>query len=225
VIGTIPTRFHDKTLKDFVYILIKCVNRQVKGCLKYSLNCRDVPAATSPLLRSLGLSDYKVKKFWKIAKLLTGFSINIYRYEKAYFYIVLEVRKEPIFMFRNVYTDFIDCQEVHCIEAPKGNKLYIYIEGSVEGSFIKINAIFLLKELLKHKPKCYDSIMNLILGSLRGNTHAILDNIACLFKVISAYRHMVSIVLPETPVSMKDLLRVSPIIRALISKMKLLPSS
>ena len=166
-----------------------------------------------------------IRDSWKIAKLLTGFSINIYRYEKAYFYIVLEVRKEPIFMFRNVYTDFIDCQEVHCIEAPKGNKLYIYIEGSVEGSFIKINAIFLLKELLKHKPKCYDSIMNLILGSLRGNTHAILDNIACLFKVISAYRHMVSIVLPETPVSMKDLLRVSPIIRALISKMKLLPSS
>jgi len=219
-------RFHNKTLKDFVYTLIKCIDKQVKGCLKYDLNCRDVPVATSSLLRSLGFSDYRVKKFWKIARHLTGFSINIYRYEKAHFHIVLEVRREPILMFQNVCVDFIDCQETCCIEAPNGNKLYIYVEGFVEGSFIKINVVFLLKELLRHKPEFYESVMNIILSFLGRDAHALLGNTKRLSEIISTYKHIVSIVLPKTPMNLKDLLLVSPALRTLISrKLKLLPSS
>ena len=219
-------RFHDRTLKEFAYTTIKCLDRQVKGCLELSLGCRDVPVATSPLLKSLGFSDYKVKKFWKIAKSFTGFSINIYRYEETCFYIVLEVRREPLLAYQNVYVDFIDCQQVHCTEYPKGNKLYIYIEGSLEGNFMKINGVFLLKKLLELRPGCYKEVMSLIYGSLRGDLSLMLKGARCLFNLVNAYKDLVSIVLPKTPVCIRDLVMVSPIIRVLFSsKLKLLPST
>jgi hypothetical protein len=134
----------------------------------------------------------------------------------------LEIRKEPLYMFRDVYVDFIDCKEVKCIEYPKGNKLYLYVEGSVEGSFVKINSILLLKKLFEMKPKCYNAIMDLVLNLWKKNPIAILNDIKCLFNIMDSYKDVMSVMLPKTPKNVKELLFVSPVIRASVSK-KLFP--
>jgi len=143
-------------IKNYVNYLVDSIYSQLDNCIRLNILCRDPPATTSQILRSLGLNYYSIRRFWRLFKTYLGKgrnSITLYKYKDIVFRAEVEIKTEAIcFIEPTVFIDKLECEELNHKYNSKlitnANTLYIYIKGYVNNElFIKINTIYLLKKL------------------------------------------------------------------------------
>ncbi|RLG83474.1 MAG: hypothetical protein DRO18_07855 [Thermoprotei archaeon] len=207
-------KIHEIALREFIHALLKGIDTQVKGCIKYRLKCRDPPAVTSSFLRfKLNYTEFRVKRFWRIAKAYHGYSLNVYRLRDAWFHLVILPKKGVAFTYDNyeLFPDMFDCMRISCTEYPNENLLYIYLEGSLGGEALRLNLVYVLKKLFEVKPLCYETIIEGVKSMVsKGSYSEIVKSMPCIFRLLREYGPLLSEILPVIPKTLNDLLLISP---------------
>ncbi len=219
----IHTHLREVAVKEFINALIRSLDHQVKGCVKYDVRCRDPPAITSTFLRSvLGFSEFRVKRFWKVAKSLMGYSLNIYRLRDAWFHLVLNVKKGAVFVIENdnFFPDMFDCVKLKCVEYPNENVLYLYVEGGLGGEALRVNVVYILRKLFDLRPTCYDTLIKSIESISEGNLIGGMSGFICVFKILKDYGNILADILPVIPRSLSELMLLSPAIGSIVAKIR-----
>lgn len=219
----IHAHLREVAIKEFINAIIKGIDCQVKGCIKYDVRCRDPPAITSTFLRNvLGFSEFRVKRFWKVAKSLMGYSLNIYRLRDAWFHLVLNVKKGAVFVVENdnFFPDMFDCMKLKCVEYPNENVLYLYVEGGLGGEALRVNVVYILRRLLDSRPTCYETLMKSVENINEGNLIEGMSGFICVFRVLKDYGNILSDILPVIPRSLSELMLLSPAIGSIVAKIR-----
>ncbi|MEM0361832.1 MAG: hypothetical protein QXT01_03355 [Sulfolobales archaeon] len=142
-----------KTSK-FVKYVLDSIFIQLDNCITLNAVCRDPPATTSAILRTLGLSEYEIRSFWNIAKRRIRdklHTITIFKHRNISFKVVVEVRSgSSCFIAPTSFIDEFDCQEFpQARQLTNLNMLYVYVNGYRNDElFIKVNVVYLLKKLV-----------------------------------------------------------------------------
>jgi len=214
-------RIRETALYEFTFIILKSVDIQVKSCFKYNAKCRDPPAVTSSLLKSkLSLSEFKIKRFWRIARAYHGYSLSIYRLRDVWFHLVILVKKGTAYSYNDdFFPDEFDCMKVKCLEYTNENMLYIYLEGGLGGEALRINTIYVLKKLLEVESECYKKLMEGVEGVIRRDHTKIVRSIPCLFRILKKHSTILSEILPFIPKSLNDLLLISPALGSILLRL------
>lgn len=135
--------------------MLDSIYAQLDGCLRFGLICRNVPAATSATLRSLGLNEYEVRYFWEVMRgcIDEGYdSITVLKYRDVVFKVGLTFKQGSIcFIPPSLSVDEYECRELNIYGlrlVSNSNILYVYVKGYLGGDlFIKVNGVYLLKKL------------------------------------------------------------------------------
>ncbi len=202
---------------------IEAAKRVVIGCLELGLDCRDVPAVTSRLLYDIGCYQYRVRRFWSLARKLTPVEATLYRWGSLRFVLRVVHVIGPLHevVYNGVHLP-VDEDELGKVEregfeiefAPKSHQLFVHLEG-VHGErvILNLNVVRLL--------------VLAALSSSRGVVREFLDcikeaawgRVECLLpqalRLVSRWRGVLSFILPHTPRGEEDLERVSPLLRHL----------
>jgi hypothetical protein len=216
-------RLREAAVLEFVNALLKGVDAQVRGCVKYGARCRDPPAVTSTFLRSsLGFSEFRVKRFWRVARSLTGYSLNVYRLRDAWFHLVPSVRRGAAYVVRggDFFPDVFDCRALECVEYTNENSLYLYLEGGLGGEALRLNVVYVLVKLLKVRPECYETILRAVESVSRGDLSGGVSGLICMFKVLRDYGNVLADIIPVVPRSPSELMLLSPALGSIIAKIK-----
>ncbi len=219
----IHTHLREVAVKEFINALIRGLDSQVKGCIKYGARCRDPPVITSTFLRNaLGFSEFRVKRFWKVAKSLMGYSLNIYRLRDAWFHLVINVRKGAVFVTEDgsFFPDMFDCMKLRCVEYPNENVLYLYVEGGLGGEALRVNVVYIMKKLFDIRPNCYDTLVKSIENISEGNLVGGMSGFICVFKILKDYSSTLADILPVIPKSLTELVLLSPAIGSIMARIK-----
>ena len=100
-----------------------------------------------------------------------------------------------------------------CREVANTNSLYLYISGSVGGSSIKVNTVYVLKKIAEAYPECYTTLIELTRAlALSGDVKKVIKGITCLFKILKESRGFLNEVLPVVPRNINELLIISTIL-------------
>ncbi|MGC9210525.1 MAG: hypothetical protein ACP5FT_04605 [Acidilobus sp.] len=197
--------------------LLTATESLLQACSTMNLRCRDPPLVTTRLLQHLSLTQYRQRVLWKFLEELSGQRFEIYKYVRAVFTISVTVeRKKLLHIDGWVPVDFLDCRanQARCTVSPRGSAAFAYLEGTVEGSQVKINLINLLRILDMVKPQASREIVraarNLLWGS---DVESSLERIVDLTSM-----DVMKIVLPKVPSNPKDLLQLSPLLRASLKR-------
>lgn len=218
-------RFHFKevAVMEFVDALLKGIDSQVRGCVKYGVRCRDPPAITSTFLRSpLGFSEFRVKRFWRVARALVGYSLNIYRLRDAWFHLVPSIRRGAAYVVEgdDFFPDVFDCMRLRCVEYTNENSFYLYIEGGLGGEALRLNVIHLLRKLLQVRPACYETILRSVRSVSKGDLAGGMPGLICMFKVLRDYGNVLADIIPVVPKSPSELMLLSPALGSIVAKIK-----
>ena len=219
----IHAHLREVAVKEFINALIRGLDYQVKGCIKYDVRCRDPPAITSTFLRNvLGFSEFRVKRFWKVAKSLMGYSLNIYRLRDAWFHLVLNVKKGAVFVVENAnfFPDMFDCMKLKCVEYPNENVLYLYVEGGLGGEALRVNVVYILRKLFDLRPTCYETLMKSVENISEGNLIGGMSGFICVFRILKDYGNILADILPVIPRSLSELMLLSPAIGSIVAKIR-----
>jgi len=208
-------RLTEVGLREFIDLLLRSIDHQVRECVRYGARCRDPPAVTTSMLKDLfELSEFRVKRFWKVSESLSRARVEVYRVRGSEFYITLKRRKGSGYVVNNTFfPDTYDCDKLRrwCVEVANVNELYLYLEGVVEGESMRVNVVFLMKKLAEASPKCYKNIMALVRAlSLGVGFEAVAGGVRCLVAVLRRYRGLIADVLPVVPRSVEEALLISP---------------
>ncbi|MCD6428123.1 MAG: hypothetical protein J7L12_00725 [Desulfurococcales archaeon] len=210
-------KIRDVAVCEFIDIVLQSIDSQVRNCLKYGLACRDPPATNSIFLRdTLGLTEFRVKRFWKVANALSKTKLTIYKVKNVEFDLLLIRKKNSVYVVDGVlFVDTFDCEACKgmCREVANTNLLYLYISGSVGGSSIKVNAVYVLKKIAEVYPTCYTALIELARAlALSGDIKKVVKGITCLFKILKESKKFLSEILPVIPRNINELLIISPIL-------------
>ena len=210
-------KIRDVAVCEFIDIVLQSIDSQVRNCLKYGLACRDPPATNSIFLRdTLGLTEFRVKRFWKVANALTKTRLTLYKVRNIEFDLLLIRKKSSVYVVDGVlFVDTFDCEACKgmCREVANTNLLYLYISGSVGGSCIKVNAVYVLKKVAEAYPTCYTTLIELTRSlALSGDVKKVVKGITCLFKILKENKKLLSEILPVIPRNINELLIASPIL-------------
>jgi len=220
---TVRTHFREVAVKEFIDALLSGVDTQVKGCVKYGVRCRDPPAITSTFLRRVvGFSEFRVKRFWKVARSVVGYSLNIYRVRDAWFHLVPNVRRGAAYVVEgdNFFPDVFDCMELKCVEYTNENTFYLYIEGGLGGEALRVNLIHVLRKLLNVRPACYEAILRSVKSINVGDLNGGVPGLICMFRVLRDYGNVLADVIPVVPKSPSELMLLSPALRSIVAKIR-----
>lgn len=138
----------------FVKYVLDSMFIQLDNCIALDAVCRDPPATTSTILRTLGLSEYEIRSFWNIAKRRirdNSHAITVFKYRNISFKVVVEVRSgASCFITPTSFIDEFDCREFpQARQLTNLNMLYVYVNGYRNDElFIKVNGVYLLKKLV-----------------------------------------------------------------------------
>ncbi len=127
---------------------------QLDNCIMLKAVCRDPPAVTSAILRSLGLNNYDIRSFWYTAKRKVrdkSYTLTVFRHRDVSFKVELEVRTgSSCFTPPTSFIDRFDCQELQSTKLITNlNMLYVYVKGYIDDElFIKVNGVYLLRKLV-----------------------------------------------------------------------------
>jgi len=116
-----------------------------------------------------------------------------------------------------VPVDYFDCRALsgRCSTSPQGLGAFIYVEGRVEGSEIRLNAINLLRMVDLVRPSTSAELLGALRDLLWGRgVERGLDLLLRLTNVDT-----VRLVLPRAPGTVKDLLTMSPALRQALAKL------
>ncbi len=201
--------------------IVKSIRRVYSKCAELNLKCTDPPCVISPLLKCLGYNEYQVRRFWSILESLgSSISLEIYRHSLAHFNLVLSYRKETVMHLRNncIPLDEIDCLRLgsECIKTPHAHALYVYIDGRIEHTSIRVNVIRALYFLYLKNPRIVDELMNALIDVIweRGSPLKLYNMVLSALNIGSS---ILQLILPIVPGNIRDLLRLSPILRKISS--------
>ncbi len=211
------SKVRDIAVCEFIDVALQSIDSQVKNCLRYGLACRDPPATSSIFLRdALGLTEFRVKRFWKVASALSKTRLTIYKVKNIEFDLLLAREKSSIHVIDGIlYVDSFDCESCKnmCREIANTNSLYLYISGSIGGNNLKVNAVYVLKKVAEAFPDCYSALIELTRAlALSGDVKKVVKGITCLFKILRESKKLLSEVLPIIPRNVNELLIISPIL-------------
>ncbi len=198
--------------KRAVEHVIMSAEALLSACSELNLRCRDPPVVTSRLLGHLGVNQYVQRTVMGLLGELSGERIELYRHLRAEFYLrpYLE-RRKLMHVDGWVPVDFLDCKamEGRCSISPRGLAGLIYIEGSVEGSLIRVNVVNLLRLLDITKPGSAIGLLEALRGLLWGrDVDGSLEELSNLTSIDA-----VRLVLPKVPEGPGDLVKLSPALR------------
>jgi len=218
-------RVRDVAVCEFIYFVLQSIDSQVRNCLKYGLACRDPPAINSLFLRGvLGLTEFRVKRFWRVVDALGNTKLTIYRVKNVEFDIQLVKERGPAYVINDVlFADIFDCETRRntCREIANTNSLYLYISGYVGGSHIKVNSVYVLKKIAEFYPDCYVSLIELAHAlALSKDLRKVIKGITCLFKILRGSK-LLNEILPLIPRNINELLVISPILGKLANALTL----
>ncbi len=216
-------RLREATALEFVNALLRGVDSQVRGCVKYGARCRDPPAVTSTFLRnSLGFSEFRVKRFWRVARSLTGYSLNVYRLRDAWFHLVPSVRRGAAYVVRegDFFPDVFDCMSLECVEYTNENSLYLYLEGGLGGEALRLNVVYVLRKLFMARPACYETIVRAVESVSKGDLAGGMSGLICMFRVLKDYGNLLADVIPVVPRSPSELMLLSPALRTIVARIR-----
>jgi len=201
----------------FAEAIVNSIRMVYSKCVELNLECIDPPCVITPLLRCLGYNEYQIRRFWFFFENL-GDNVNfeIYHYSSASFNLLLSYGKETIMHLKGSYIplDELDCQRIgsQCIKTPHAHALYIYIEGRMRNTAIRLNVVRVLRLLYLRNPKLTDELMETLINVIWRRT-SILELYNKVLEALSTGSNILKFILPFTPSTLKDLLELSPILR------------
>ncbi len=170
--------------------------------------------ATTRLLKSIGLSEYQERSYWKHAEDLSKeHHTTLYKYGSIEFNLSFELKDAKIYHFDSIPVDYIDCKILggNCSITNRGHAFYIYVVGKIENSLIKSNGINLIRLLSITNNelafKLIKSIYSLINNNQKGFEN-LANNLLNILKVPA-----VALILPKLPKDFNELLKFSPQLR------------
>ncbi len=204
--------------EQFVEDLVSSAERVIKGCIDGEFKCIDPPIAITRLLEEMNLGEYRLRRFWADAQKIAGTTVKLYSRMGSEFVFSVEVRQGSVYFNEEfgIPVDFIDCK-MHpesCIVIPRTYSLYVYLDGNIENTRYHINVIRLLVLLERSIPGASYKILDAVLRLARNDKKGYLELVNVLlmtFKNISVLKY----ILPFMPMSVKDLLNMSPALRIL----------
>ncbi|MCE4608514.1 MAG: hypothetical protein F7B61_06125 [Caldisphaeraceae archaeon] len=201
--------------KTFLKSSLDCATKILKFCIEKNLRCRDAPIATTRLLKSIGLSEYQERSYWKHAEDLSKeHRIILYKYGSIEFNLSFELKDVKIYHFDSIPVDYIDCKILggDCSITNRGHALYIYVVGKIENSLIKSNGINLIRLLsITNNELAFrliESIYSLINNNNQKGFENLANNLLSILKVPA-----VALILPKLPKDFNELLKFSPQLR------------
>jgi len=207
-----------KIREQFVEDLVSSAKKLIKGCIDGEFKCIDPPITITRLLEEMNLGEYRLRRFWADAQKIAGTTVKLYSRMGSEFLISVEVRQGSVYFNEefDIPVDFIDCK-MHpesCIVIPRTYSLYVYLDGNIENTKYHINVIRLLVLLERSMPgtsyKILDAILRLARNDKRGYLELV-NVLLVIFKNISVLKY----ILPFMPMSVKDILNMSPVLRIL----------
>ncbi len=207
-----------KIREQFVEDLVSSAKKVIKGCIDGEFKCIDPPITITRLLEEMNLGEYRLRRFWADAQKIAGTTVKLYSRMGSEFLISVEVRQGSVYFNEEfgIPVDFIDCKmrPESCIVIPRTYSLYVYLDGNIENTKYHINVIRLLVLLERSMPGTSYKILDAILKLARNDERGYLELVNILlviFKNISVLKY----ILPFMPMSVKDILNMSPVLRIL----------
>jgi len=198
---------------------INAASSLLSACSQLGLRCRDPPFATSRLLQHIGLGQYRLRSFWDHMAELSRGRYVLYKAPNAVFELRLSLERRKLMHVDGwVPVDYFDCRALsgRCSTSPQGLGAFIYVEGRVEGSEIRLNAINLLRMVDLVRPSTSAELLGALRDLLWGRgVERGLDLLLRLTNVDA-----VRLVLPRAPATVKDLLTVSPALRQALADLR-----
>lgn len=205
----------------FAEAIVNSVRIILLKCIELNLKCTDPPIVITPLLRCLGYNEYQIRKFWSFFENLEGnIGFEIYHYSSAHFSLSLSYRKKTIMHLEEscIPLDELDCQELRsqCIKTPHSHALYVYIEGKIGNSSIRLNIVKVLYLLYLRNPKLTDELIETLINIIwkRASIRELYDKV---LEVLKVGNDILQFILPSIPITSRDLLKLSPILRKIAS--------
>jgi len=201
----------------FAEAIINSIREVYLKCTDLDLRCTDPPCVITPLLRCLGYNEYQIRRFWSLFENLgSNISFEIYHYSSARFNLSLSYRKETIMHLKGgcIPLDELDCQRLgsQCIKTPHSHALYMYIEGRMGNTSIRVNVVRVLRLLYPRNPKLTDELMETLINIIWRRT-SILELYDKVLEALRMGSNILRFILPFIPTTPKDLLELSPILR------------
>jgi len=217
-------RVTEVALREFLLAVVAGVRQQVLKCIEYGVTCRDVPAVTSTFLRrTLGFSDFRVRRFWSLATRFAKRTYVIYEHGDAKYWLLPEVHRSFLFATPNYdfFMDVFDRREHfrgRCVELTNVPSLYIYLVGRVENDVIKINALYLLSLIARKRPDCFERLMGFAESLARGSGgEADFQGIVeCVADLLSSWGYL-KVFVPFIPATIEALLIKCPFLREIFT--------
>lgn len=190
----------------------------------------DPPLLTTPTLRRLGYGRYRIQQVWEGARAVASIREvryrTLYRYGDTEFRLLPQLSEGPVRILRDhgVPLDDYDCHKAgdRCYSAPRGNRFYVYIEGHVENSALRVNTVY-LAVLLTRSGGWH--LLKDLASALMGFAYSIAESLCSgesveallqeLSDIMARERRLLELVLPHVPRSPEELLRLSPALRFL----------
>ncbi len=216
-------RVTEVALREFLLAVVAGIRQQVLKCIEYEVTCRDVPAVTSTFLRrTLGFSDFRVRRFWSLASRFAKRKYTIYEHGDAKYWLLPEVRRSFLFATPNYdfFMDVFDRREHFrgkCVELTNVSSLYIYVVGGVENDVVKINALCLLSLIARKRPDCFNKLMDFAESLARGSeTEVNFQGIVeCVAEILSSWDYL-RLFVPSIPITLESLFVKCPLLRSII---------
>ncbi|MGC9071203.1 MAG: hypothetical protein ACP5HK_00680 [Acidilobus sp.] len=203
---------HAKLSRTAIDDLIASAEALLAACSELNLRCRDSPVVTTRLMQHIGLSQYRQRSLWDLLGSLSREKYEIYKHVRTSFTISFSVKRGKLMHVDGwVPVDILECKanENSCSVSPRGSAGYVYVEGSVEDSQIRINAVNLLRILDMTTPFASRAFLHAIRDLLWGrDVDSALEHVARVASI-----DVMRIVLPKVPLTPRDLLRLSPALR------------
>lgn len=201
----------------FAEAIVRSVKRVLLKCAELGIRCRDPPSVITPLLRCLGYNEYKIRRFWSFFEgAREGLRLEIYRYFSVSFALSLVYRKETVTHLERecIPLDDLDYRKLRSqsIRTPHSHALYVYIDGRIEDSGMRLNVISALRLLYLRNPKLVNELLDTIIDIVWGRA-AVSELYERILEAIGTGEDVLQLILPSMPTTSRDLLKISPILR------------
>lgn len=201
----------------FAEAIVNSVGKILSKCVEMNLKCMDPPSVITPLLRCLGYNEYEIRRFWSFFEKNKGsLSFEIYRYSSVKFSLSFIYRKEAVMHLREdcIPVDELDYQRLkpQCVRTPHSHALYMYIEGEIGDSHMRLNVVNALYLLYLRNSKIVDKLLDTLIDIAwgRAKTSELYEKV---LEAIGIGSDVLKFILPSIPTTLKELLKISPILR------------
>lgn len=197
---------------------LRATRTVVEACSKLRLECRESPIASTGLLKSMGFSDYEVRRFWRFYESVTPLKLLLYSFAGFEFHLILNVRQAPLHELEYkgllIPLDPLDEgklgreQRLLLRYSPRSNVLHAYLEGRVGGE-IKVNTVRILRLVEERIPGYTARLVDAVLEHLWAHGRHGIEDI--VWDIVASFRGLLRVVLPRVPSSKSEVRELFPI--------------